>query len=107
MGIAATYYSQRGGDGGPGQLGYSTPGAGQLFGNVVLADLVRVESLTAETERYQQTKLALEAAANIPHESLQDKLVDYSLNGLESLRGLAASSISDPRLVKLLSLIHI
>jgi hypothetical protein len=45
----------------------------------------------------------LEGAANIPHEPLQEKLVAYSINGPERFRGLAASSISDPRLVSLIA----
>jgi len=99
--VAATFQGQKGGDGGPGQLGFSTPGAGQLFGGAVLSQLDHAESLSEDDSRYFLTKLSLEGAANIPHEKLQERLVDYSLEGPESLRGLAASSISDPRLVKL------
>ena len=101
VGVAATYHNQRGADGGPGQLGYSTPGAGELFGDVILSEFARLESRAESDERTMRTKLTLEAAANIPHETLQDKLVDYSVNGPEHLRALAASSISDPRLVRL------
>lgn len=101
--VASTYYSQRGGDGGPGQMGYITEGAGELFGDVVLDHLARVESL-AKDERYETLlQVTLEAAANVPHEGLQQKLVDYSINGPEKFRSLAASSISDPRLVSLIA----
>ena len=47
------------------------------------------------------THLTLEGAANIGKDELQKKLVDYSLNGPEDLRRIAADSISDPRLVSL------
>ena len=99
--VAATFYAEKGGDGGPGQLGYSTPGAGKLFGDAILSQLDRAEMYADRNQRHFLTKLTLEGAANIPHEGLQERLVDYSLEGPESLRGLAAESISDPRLVKL------
>ncbi|MGI9427199.1 MAG: hypothetical protein ACR2NM_00975, partial [Bythopirellula sp.] len=99
--VAATFHAEKGGDGGPGQLGYSTPGAGQLFASAALSQLDYAESLQERDQRHFLTKLTLEGAANIPHEGLQQRLVDYSLEGPESLRGLAAQSISDPRLVKL------
>ena len=31
VGISGTFYTYSGGDGGPGQMGYATPGAGQLL----------------------------------------------------------------------------
>ena len=99
--IAATYYNQRGGDGGAGQMGYSTPGAGELFGDAVMSQLAYVETLATGQLRENLSSITLEGAANIPHEMLQNKLVDYALNGPEQLRRLAASSISDPRLVRL------
>ena len=34
--IAGTYYSQAGGDGGPGQMGYVTPHASQMMGKAVM-----------------------------------------------------------------------
>ncbi len=101
VGVAATYYQQRGADGGPGQLGYSTPGGGTLFGEAILSEFAQIETLPESGQRALRTKLTLEAAANIPYETLQEKLVDYSLNGPEHLRSVAASSISDPRLVRL------
>ena len=102
-GVASTFYSQRGGDGGPGQLGYSTPGSGSLFGEISLARIADVESLPEGDRRNLLLRGALEGAANIPHEKLQEKLVDYSINGPERFRSLAASSISDPRLVSLVA----
>ena len=99
--VAATYYNQRGGDGGPGQMGYLTPGAATLFGTAILARLEAVENLAQGQRRTTLLKSVLEGAANIPVEKLQEKLVDYSVNGPEKLRGLAASSLSDQRLVSL------
>lgn len=121
IGIAATFYNQRGGDGGPGQLGYSTKGAAELFGEVVFADLqtfdlkagskvpvppaaTSVTDATAKTpERELRLRLTLEAAANIRHAELQELLVAYSLNGPEQLRSIAAASISDPRQASLVA----
>lgn len=101
--VTATFYNQRGGDGGPGQMGYTTPGSGELFGEVTLARIADVEALPKDDRRDQLLRGALEGAANIPHEALQKKLVDYSINGPERFRSLAASSISDPRLVSLIA----
>ena len=101
--VAATFYNQRGGDGGPGQLGYTTPGAGKLFGEALMTQLAYVESLP-EADLYETLmRSTLEGAANIPHEPLQEKLVNYSISGAERFRSTAASSISDPRLVSLIA----
>jgi hypothetical protein len=97
--VAATFYKTRGGDGGPGQMGYATEGAPELFADAVLSQLAYVEQLPEDDHRTRLTRISLEGAANIPHEQLLERLVDYSLNGPEELRGLAAASISDPRLV--------
>lgn len=101
--VAATFYQQRGGDGGAGQMGYVTPGSGKLFGEVVLTQLAYIETLP-ESDRYDLLmRSTLEGAANIPHEPLQEKLVNYSISGAERFRSVAASSISDPRLVSLIA----
>jgi hypothetical protein len=101
--VSSTFYSQRGGDGGPGQLGYVTPGSGKLFGDIALAQIAHVEKLPAGDRRDTLLQSVLEGSANIPHEALQEKLVEYSISGPESFRSLAASSISDPRLVSLIA----
>ena len=101
--IAATFYSQRGGDGGPGQLGYATPGAADLFGDVVLSRLGEIEQQPAGDQRELLVRLTLESAANIKHRKLQERLVEYSLNGPEELRSIAAASISDPRQASLVA----
>lgn len=101
--VAATFYNQRGGDGGAGQMGYVTPGSGKLFGEVIMSQLAYVESLPRD-ERYETLmRSTLEGASSIPHEPLHEKLVNYSIEGPERFRATAASSISDPRLVSLIA----
>ena len=95
--IAATYYSQSGGDGGPGQMGYVTPGASDMMGKAVLASWKRAEAAGDKAA----LRLAVEAAANIVYDPVQKKLVDYSAGGPEELRTIASTSISDPRLITL------
>ena len=46
-------------------------------------------------------QLAIEAAANVIHEGVQNKLLHYSIKGPEALRSIASSSLSDPRAVLL------
>ena len=41
--IASTFHKQRGGDGGPGQLGYTTTFADDLFGNAVIDRLATLQ----------------------------------------------------------------
>lgn len=101
--IASTFYQTRGGDGGPGQLGYATPFADSLFAEAVLAQLAYSEALPEDHRYGEMFKATLEGAANIPDEALQEKLVDYSINGPERFRALASASISDPRLVSLIA----
>ena len=101
--VASTFYQTRGGDGGPGQLGYSTPFADSLFAEAVLAQLAYSEALPEDHRYGEMFKATLEGAANIPDEVLQAKLVDYSINGPERFRALASESISDPRLVSLIA----
>ena len=103
MAIAATFHNQRGGDGGPGQMGYVTPGAADLFGKAILDHLGLVETQQKHAQQQLLLQPPLEGSANIPLEKLQQKLVDYSINGPEQFRALAASSISDPRLVSLIA----
>ncbi len=98
VGIASTYYSQAGGDGGPGQMGYITPGAADMMGKAVLAYWKQVEAARKEDGKL---RLAVESAANIIFDPLQKKLLEYSATGPEELRLIAATSISDPRIITL------
>ncbi len=98
VGIAATYYSQAGGDGGPGQMGYITPGASDMMGKAVLTYWKQVEAAKQSNDKL---RLAVESSANIIFDPLQKKLLDYSASGPEELRTIAATSISDPRIITL------
>jgi HEAT repeat protein len=95
--IAGTYYSQSGGDGGPGQMGYVTPHSAEMMGRAVLAYWQDAE----QDNDIQRVRFALEAAANITYDPLQKKLLDYSSSGPEELRTIAATSLADPRIVTL------
>jgi hypothetical protein len=67
--IAGTYYSQAGGDGGPGQMGYITPGASDMMGKAVLASWKRAE----DSRNPLALRLAVESGANIVYDPLQKK----------------------------------
>ncbi len=95
--IAATYYSMAGGDGGPGQMGYVTPKATEMVGKALLPYWKNAEDSKNETA----VKLAIEASANATWEPLQKKVLEYSSAGPEHLRTLAATSLSDPRVISL------
>jgi hypothetical protein len=95
--IAGTYYSQSGGDGGPGQMGYVTEHAAPMMGKAVLGFWQRQE----RDRNPELLKLAIEAAANVVYDPLQKKLLDYASTGPENLRTLASTSIADPRLISL------
>lgn len=103
VGVSATYYNTAGGDGGPGQMGYVTPGSGDLFGDAVLAFFRHFEPAALRENELNTLRLVLEGAAGIPHSDLQQKLLDYSLNGPEELRPIAAGSVSDARSAQLVA----
>ncbi len=93
VGVAGTFYQTAGGDGGPGQMGYTTPGAGALFGQAVVVYLREAQP----TGEKKAILAGLEGAANVPHGPLQEYLIDYTLKAPEDLRQAAAAAISDPR----------
>ena len=95
--VAATYYSMAGGDGGPGQMGYVTPKSAEMVGKALLSYWNDAE--TAHDEN--AVRLAVEASANATYDPLQEKVLHYSSNGPENLRTLAATSLSDPRVIAL------
>ncbi|NDD64488.1 MAG: hypothetical protein EBZ36_11020, partial [Acidobacteria bacterium] len=94
--IAATYYNTSGGDGGPGQMGYITPGSASLFGKAAL----RLWNGTGEKD-LAGIRLVLEGAAGVGYTPLQDRVINYSTSGPESLRTIAAAAVSDPSTVTL------
>lgn len=94
--IAATFYNTAGGDGGPGQMGYITPGSAEMMGKAALHLWQRTEA-----NDLAELRLMLEGAANVTYQPLQDRIIDYSTHGPESLRTLAAAAVSDPSAVTL------
>lgn len=95
--IAGTYYSQSGGDGGPGQMGYVTPHSADMMGKAVYAYWDRAE----KANHQERLRFSLESAANIVYDPLQKKLLDYSSTGPDELRTIAATSLADPRVITL------
>jgi hypothetical protein len=94
--IAATFYNTSGGDGGPGQMGYITRGSTEMMGKAV----ARLWNKTG-AEDLPELRLVMEGAAGIAYQPLQDRIIDYSTHGPESLRTLAAAAVSDPSAVTL------
>lgn len=95
--IGATFYQTSGADGGPGQMGYATPGSSEMMGKAALSYLSRVTA----TPNLAAIRAGIEGASNVPYQQLTNYLVNYSLKGPEDLRQLAASAVSDPRSVSL------
>ncbi len=95
--IAGTYYSQAGGDGGPGQMGYITEHSAAMMGKAAMAYWNRAEAGKDET----MVRFAIESAANVMDDPLQKRLLNTSSSGPGGLRTLAATSISDPRIISL------
>ena len=95
--VAATYYSMAGGDGGPGQMGYVTPKSAEMVGKALLSYWNDAEAAKDENA----VRLAVEASANATWDPLQQKVLHYSSQGPENLRTLAATSLSDPRVIAL------
>jgi Squalene-hopene cyclase C-terminal domain/HEAT repeats len=94
--IAATFYNTSGGDGGPGQMGYVTPGSSEMMGKATLHLWRNVPS-----EDLQEMRLLLEGASGVTYTPLQDRIIQFSTNGPEELRTLAAAAVSDPSAVTL------
>jgi len=95
--VAATYYSMAGGDGGAGQMGYVTAKSAEMVGKAVMPYWESAENSRDE----MATRLAIEASANAVWDPLQKKVLGYSASGPEHLRTLAATSLSDPRVITL------
>ncbi len=95
--IAGTYYNTSGGDGGPGQMGYVTPHSADMMGRAILAFWSEAEKKGDQ----DRIRLAVEAAANVTFQPLQDKVLEYSSSGPAELRTIAATSLADPRVTTL------
>jgi hypothetical protein len=94
--VAATFYNTSGGDGGPGQMGYITPGSSEMIGKAAMHLWSRTKA-----DDLAELRLVLEGASGVGYMPLQDKIIDYSTNGPESLRNIAAAAVSDPSTVTL------
>ncbi len=95
--VAATHFEERGNDGGPGQLGYSTPGATEVVGEVLL----RVYRNRVETSSVPWRSIALQGAANVNYRPLQNHLFDLlQSDDLEQVAA-AAKALSNPRAFQL------
>jgi hypothetical protein len=94
---AATYYNAAYGSNGTGQLGYSTPQSSEAIGAAIVNYWERAEQANDPAA----TQLAIEAAANVIHAEVQEKLLHYAVKGPENFRSIASSSLSDPRAVLL------
>jgi hypothetical protein len=106
--VAATFYNTSGGDGGPGQMGYVTPGSAEMMGKAVMHLWKKMEQSPEpqrESPRHsnemQEMRLLLEGASGVAYTPLQDKIIKYSTSGPEELRTLAAGAVSDPSSITL------
>ena len=95
--VAATHFEERGNDGGPGQLGYSTPGATEVVGSILLSVYRDRESDGAVPWR----SIALQGAANVNFRPLQEHL--FALLRSDDLDQVAAAAkaLSNPRAFQL------
>jgi hypothetical protein len=101
--VGATFYNNNGGDGGPGQMGYVTDFSSDLFGNAAMYYFADVEKLPNYLTDTGLLQVGLEGSSHVRDEDLQQKLIQYSLDGPEHLRPIAAASVSDPRSAKLVA----
>ncbi len=95
--VAATHFQERAGDGGPGQLGYSTPGSSEVVGRSILSTY----HLGTNESAIPWDKLALEAAANTSYSPLQQEMLDLFATGNLDLVAAAARALSNPRALSL------
>ena len=95
--VAATHFEERGGDGGPGQLGYSTPGATELIGDILL-DVYRTRN---DTSGVPWRSIALQGAANVNFSPLQEHMLALlQSDDLEQVAA-AAKALSNPSSLRL------
>lgn len=103
VGIGATFYNNSGGDGGPGQMGYITKGASGLFGEAAMDYFSEIELKPDHLTSTGPLRVGLEGSANVTFDDLQQRLIQFSLEGPEDLRPIAAASVSDPRSAQLVA----
>ena len=94
--IAASHFQERGNDGGPGQLGYSTPGSSELIGRAALATYERNADGAVPWN-----KIALEGASNVNYAPLQERVLALLQTGDLDLVAVAARALSNPQALSL------
>ena len=77
-------------------MGYITDGSAEMMGKATM----RLWNNTGAAD-IAELRLMLEGAANVAYQPLQDRIINYSTNGPEQLRTLAAAAVSDPSAVTL------
>ena len=95
--VAATHFQERAGDGGPGQLGYSTSGSTEVVGRSILATY----HLGDDGSGIPWQELSLEAAANTSYSPLQKEMLDLLMTGGLDLVAAASRALSNPRTLSL------
>ena len=95
--VAATHFQERGGDGGPGQLGYSTPGATKLIGDILL----RIYQTRSDEGGVPWRSIALQGAANVNSPPLQEHLLSLLLGDDLDQVAAAAKALSNPSALRL------
>ena len=95
--VAASHFQERGNDGGPGQMGYSTPGSTDFFGKVLLATYERER----EDSEIPWKQIALEGAANVAYAPLEDRLLKLLTTGDIEMVAVAARALVSPQSLSL------
>ena len=95
--VAATHFEERGGDGGPGQLGYSTPGATDLLGEILLA----MSRHSGERDGVPWRSIALQGAANVNYPPLQEHLLGLLRSDDLEQVAVAAKALANPSALRL------
>ena len=91
--VAATHFQERANDGGPGQLGYSTPGSADFVGKVVLDTYER----EADAANIPWRKIALQGAANIAYAPLETHLLELLTSGDIDMVAVVARALVNPQ----------
>lgn len=94
--VAASHFQERANDGGPGQLGYSTPGSTEFFGKVILDTYDREADGAIPWK-----KISLEAAANVAYAPLEERLLDLLTTGDLDMVAVASRALVNPQSLSL------
>ncbi len=99
--VAATHFQERANDGGPGQLGYSTPGSADFLGKVVLATYEREDAAATLPGNVPWRKIALQGAANIAYAPLETRLLELLTADDIDMVAVAARALVNPQSLSL------